>query len=206
MAIKEILDILGENPTESVYNEGKNYVTKKIKLLIDKEKLENYVKEAYNRQTMVYASKRFAYKGFMDYISSKAFMDEVERILLETDYEKKEKRKTELIAEGISYIEKYDMIAQEQAKELILIGIEAVLEYKSKQMEPSKRMVIINQAGDIIRQVKKALKKELNEAIQKLIQELKPKKRKVKPCPVQPQNMIMVRMTKKIVCILCCEF
>ena len=125
----------------------------------------------------------------LNYISSKAFMDEVERILLETDYEKKEKRKTELIAEGISYIEKYDMIAQEQAKELILIGIEAVREYKSKQMEPSKRMVIINQAGDIIRQVKKALKKELNEAIQKLIQELKPKKRKVKPCPVQPQNI-----------------
>lgn len=189
MAIKEILDILGENPTESVYNEGKNYVTKKIKLLIDKVKLENHIKAAYNRKTRVYASKKFAYKGFMDYISSKAFMDEVERILLETDYIKREKRKSELIAEGISYIEKSDTIAQEQAKELMLIGIEAVLEYKSKQMEPSKRMVIYNQAGDIIRQVKKALKKELNEAIQKLIQELKPKKRKVKPCPVQPQNI-----------------
>lgn len=53
-------------------------------------------------------------------------------------------------------------------------------------------------------------------------------KRKVKPCPVQPQNisnelippleyvgsekflkmksMTMVRMTKRIVCIRCCEF
>lgn len=93
MAIKEILDILGENPTQAVYNEGKNYVTKKIKLLIDKVKLENYVKEAYNRQTMAYASKKFAYKGFMDYISSKAFMDEVKRILLETDYEKKKNEK-----------------------------------------------------------------------------------------------------------------
>ena len=82
MAIKEILDILGENPTESVYNEGKNYVTKKIKLLIDKVKLENYVKEAYNRQTMVYASKKFAYEGFMVYISSKAFINEVEEILV----------------------------------------------------------------------------------------------------------------------------
>lgn len=174
MAVKEILDGLGENPTQAVYNEGKNFVTKKIKLCIDKKKLENYVKEAYNRQTRVYASKKFDYEGFMEYISSKAFINEVEEILLETDYEKKEKRKTELIAEGISYIEKYDMIAQEQAKELMLIGIEAVLKYKSKQSKPSLRMVINNQAGDIIRQVKK----ELNEAIQKLIQELKPKKRK----------------------------
>ena len=102
MAIKEILDILGENPTESVYNEGKNYVTKKIKLLIDKVKLENHIKAAYNRKTRVYASKKFAYEGFMNYISSKAFIDEVEEILLETDYEKREKRKNELIAEGIS--------------------------------------------------------------------------------------------------------
>lgn len=40
MAIKEILDILGENPTESVYSEGKDFVTKKIKLYIDKKKLK----------------------------------------------------------------------------------------------------------------------------------------------------------------------
>lgn len=73
MAIKEILDILGENPTESVYSEGKDFVTKKIKLYIDKKKLENYVKETYNRRTKVYASKKFAYEGFMVYISSKAF-------------------------------------------------------------------------------------------------------------------------------------
>ena len=53
MAIKEILDILGENPTESVYSEGKDFVTKKIKLYIDKKKLENYVKETYNRRTKV---------------------------------------------------------------------------------------------------------------------------------------------------------
>lgn len=176
MAIKEILDILGENPTESVYNEGKNYVTKKIKLLIDKVKLENHIKAAYNRKTRVYASKKFAYKGFMDYISSKAFMDEVERILLETDYIKREKRKSELIAEGISYIEKSDTIAQEQAKELMLIGIEAVLEYKSKQMEPSKRMVIYNQAGDIIRQVKKRhLKRNLMKQFKNLYKSLSPK-------------------------------
>lgn len=185
MVVKEILDVLGENPTQAVYNEGKNFVTRKIKLYIDKEKLENYVKEAYNRQTIVYASKKFAYEGFMEYISSKAFINEVEEILVETDYVKREKRKSELIAEGISYIEKSDTIAQEQAKELMLIGIEAVLKYKSKQSKPSLRMVINNQAGDIIRQIKK----ELNEAIQKLIQELKPKKRKVKPCPVQPQNI-----------------
>lgn len=185
MAVKEILDVLGENPTQAVYNEGKNFVTRKIKLHIDKEKLENYVKEAYNRQTIVYASKKFAYEGFMEYISSKAFINEVEEILVETDYVKREKRKSELIAEGISYIEKSDTIAQEQAKELVLIGIEAVLKYMSKQIEPSLRMVINNQAGDIICQVKK----ELNEAIQKLIQELMPKKRKVKPCPVQPQNI-----------------
>ena len=38
MAIKEILDILGENPTESVYSEGKDFVTKKIKLYIDKKR------------------------------------------------------------------------------------------------------------------------------------------------------------------------
>ena len=69
MAIKEILDILGENPTESVYSEGKDFVTKKIKLYIDKKKLENYVKETYNRRTKVYASKKFAYEGFMVYIS-----------------------------------------------------------------------------------------------------------------------------------------
>ena len=169
MAVKEILDVLGENPTQAVYNEGKNFVTRKIKLYIDKEKLENYVKEAYNRQTIVYASKKFAYEGFMEYISSKAFINEVEEILVETDYVKREKRKSELIAEGISYIEKSDTIAQEQAKELMLIGIEAVLKYMSKQIEPSLRMVINNQAGDIICQVKK----ELNEAIQKLIQELK---------------------------------
>ena len=74
MAIKEILDILGENPTESVYSEGKDFVTKKIKLYIDKKKLENYVKETYNRRTKVYASKKFAYEGFMVYISSKAFL------------------------------------------------------------------------------------------------------------------------------------
>ena len=61
MAIKEILDIL-----------GKDFVTKKIKLYIDKKKLENYVKETYNRRTKVYASKKFAYEGFMVYISSKA--------------------------------------------------------------------------------------------------------------------------------------
>lgn len=30
MAIKEILDILGENPTESVYSEGKDFVTEKL--------------------------------------------------------------------------------------------------------------------------------------------------------------------------------
>ncbi len=45
MAVKEILDVLGENPTESVYSEGKDFVTKKIKLYIDKKKLENYVKK-----------------------------------------------------------------------------------------------------------------------------------------------------------------
>ena len=79
MAIKEILDILGENPTESVYSEGKDFVTKKIKLYIDKKKLENYVKETYNRRTKVYASKKFAYEGFMVYISSKAFINEVKK-------------------------------------------------------------------------------------------------------------------------------
>lgn len=160
MVVKEILDVLGENPTQAVYNEGKNFVTRKIKLYIDKEKLENYVKEAYNRQTIVYASKKFAYEGFMEYISSKAFINEVEEILVETDYVKREKRKSELIAEGISYIEKSDTIAQEQAKELMLIGIEAVLKYKSKQSKPSLRMVINNQAGDIIRQIKRNLMKQ----------------------------------------------
>lgn len=30
MAVKEILDGLGENPTQAVYNEGKNFVTKKL--------------------------------------------------------------------------------------------------------------------------------------------------------------------------------
>lgn len=185
MAIKEILDILGENPTESVYSEGKDFVTKKIKLYIDKKKLENYVKETYNRRTKVYASKKFAYEGFMVYISSKAFINEVEEILVETDYDKREKRKGELIAEGISYIEKSDTIAQEQAKELMLIGMEAVLKYLSEQIELSLRISINNQTDNIIYQVKK----ELNETIQKLIQELMPKKRKVKPCPVQPQNI-----------------
>lgn len=140
MAIKEILDILGENPTESVYSEGKDFVTKKIKLYIDKKKLENYVKETYNRRTKVYASKKFAYEGFMVYISSKAFINEVEEILVETDYDKREKRKGELIAEGISYIEKSDTIAQEQAKELMLIGMEAVLKYLSEQIELSLRI------------------------------------------------------------------
>lgn len=168
MAIKEILDILGENPTESVYSEGKDFVTKKIKLYIDKKKLENYVKETYNRRTKVYASKKFAYEGFMVYISSKAFINEVEEILVETDYDKREKRKGELIAEGISYIEKSDTIAQEQAKELMLIGMEAVLKYLSEQIELSLRISINNQTDNIIYQVKK----ELNETIQKLIQEL----------------------------------
>lgn len=42
----------------------------------------------------------------MEYISSKAFINEVEEILVETDYVKREKRKSELIAEGISYIER----------------------------------------------------------------------------------------------------
>lgn len=65
-----------------------------------------------------------------------------------------------MIAEGISYIEKSDTIAQEQAKELMLIGIEAVLKYMSKQIEPSLRMVINNQAGDIICQVKRNLMKQ----------------------------------------------
>lgn len=42
----------------------------------------------------------------------------------------------------------------------MLIGIEAVLKYMSKQIEPSLRMVINNQAGDIICQVKRNLMKQ----------------------------------------------
>ena len=99
----------------------------------------------------------------MVYISSKAFINEVEEILVETDYDKREKRKGELIAEGISYIEKSDTIAQEQAKELMLIGMEAVLKYLSEQIELSLRISINNQTDNIIYQVKK----ELNETIPK---------------------------------------
>lgn len=41
MAVKEILDVLGENPTQAVYNEGKTLLREKLNCISIRRSLKN---------------------------------------------------------------------------------------------------------------------------------------------------------------------
>lgn len=120
----------------------------------------------------------------MDYIDSQEFVDAVEKILVELDYNKRNELENSLIAEGLTYIERTDAIAQEQAESFMRTGIEAVLKYREDQVDPS----LLVTASDLMYNISRQFV-EQNEAFRKYMQEHTPKKRTVNPCPIQPWDI-----------------